>query len=230
MEDSKWERWSALGGILFVILILVSAFIPGSPPKTSDSTAKIAKFIADKPDEVRWAGYIGAIATFGLFWFLGAVWRILRRAEGGNPRLTVVAVAGALFATVMGALGGIVLGVLGIVGVTGSGGQAGTRFFYILATNLGVATVFGIAVFLTAFSVVILRTGVFPTLLGWFGLLIAVVAVPAGAVVASTRDVFFVLSFVAFIGFAVWMLIISVMILRGAGAEAPAPSPAPSAS
>ena len=65
MDDSKWERWSALGGVLFVIMILVGAFLPGSPPKTSDSASKIAKFIADKPDELRWAGFIGALATRG---------------------------------------------------------------------------------------------------------------------------------------------------------------------
>ena len=224
MEDSKWERWSALGGILFVILTLVAGFLPGSPPKTSDSASKIAKFITDKPDEIRWAGFIGALAIFGLFWFLGAVWRILRRAEGGNPRLTVVAIAGAVFASVMGTIGGIMLGAVGIVGVAGSGGQASARFFYILATNLAVATVFGMAVFVAAFSVVILRTGVFPKLLGWFGVLITLVAAVSGGIVASTRDVFFDLSFGAFFGFSLWLLIISVMILRGTGAEAPATS------
>ena len=58
MDDSKWERWGALGGILFVIMVLVSVFLPGSPPKTSDSAAKIVKFFADNGDEIRWAAYI----------------------------------------------------------------------------------------------------------------------------------------------------------------------------
>ena len=62
MDDSKWERWGALGGILFVIMVLVSVFLPGSPPKTSDSAAKIVKFFADNGDEIRWAGYIGLLA------------------------------------------------------------------------------------------------------------------------------------------------------------------------
>jgi len=224
VEDSKWERWSALGGILFVILILVAAFIPGTPPKTSDSTAKIANFINDKNDEIRWAGYIGALASVAMLWFLGAVWRVLRRAEGGSPRLTVVAVSGAIFATVMGAIGGIVLSVVAIAGVAGSGGKTGTRFMYILSTNLAVAVVFGLAVFVAAFSAVILRTGVFPNVLGWFGALIALVALASGGIVASTRDVFFNLSFGAFFAFSLWLLIISVMVLRGTGSEAPAAS------
>ena len=224
MEDSKWERWSALGGILFVVLIVVSAFMPGTPPKPSDSAAKIAKFFGDNGDAIRWAALVGAVGTIGLFWFLGGVWRVLRRAEGGDPRLTVVAVAGAIFAAVMGAVGSITLSAVGIAGVSGSGGASGTKFFFVLATNLGVGTAIGIAVFLGAFSAVILHTGVFPKVLGWFGALLALVAVAATASVSSTRDVFVVLGFVAFLGFGLWVLIISVMMLRGTGAEAPAAS------
>jgi hypothetical protein len=217
VDDSKWERWGGLGGILFVVLILVSAFIPGSPPKTSDSAAKIAKFVADHRDELRWAAYIGTLAVVPLFWFLGSVWRVLRRAEAGVPRLAVMAIAGAVFAAAMATVGTILLGVLGIVGVGTSGGlnASGAKFFYILATNLTMGTNFGIAVFLAAFSAVIIRSRVFPVVLGWLGALIALVAVVAGGYVASTRDFFFVVSFVAFIGFALWMLIVSVLILRG---------------
>jgi len=217
VDDSKWERWSALGGILFVILILVGGFLPGSPPKTGDSATKIANFINDKGDEIRWAGYIGALGGVAFFWFLGSVWRVLRRAEGGDPRLTVVAVAGAVFASVMGAIGGITLSVLGITGVAGAGGVKTTRLIYITSTNLAVGTVFGMAVFVAAFSVVILRTGVFPKFLGWFGVLIALVALTSGGIVASTRDVFNGLSFGAFGAFSLWLLIISVMMLLGRG-------------
>jgi len=224
VDDSKWERWSALGGIIFVILILVGGFLPGTPVKTSDPASKIAKFVTDKGDEIRWAGYIGALGGVAFFWFLGAVWRVLRRAEGGDPRLTVVAVAGAIFASVMAAIGGVTLSVLGITGVAGAGGVNTTRFIYIASTNLAVGTVFGMAVFVAAFSAVILRTGVFPKFLGWFGALIALVALASGGIVASTRDVFFGLSFAAFIAFSLWLLIISVMMLRGTGAEAPAAS------
>jgi hypothetical protein len=219
VEDSKWERWSALGGILFVVLILISAFLPGSPPKTSDSPVKIAKFVSDHRDAIRSAAFVGALGTIALFWFLGAVWRILRRAEGGNPRLAVVAVSGAIFASVMGAIGAIILSTLGLAGVAGSGGASGTKFFYVLSTNIGVSTALGIAVFLGAFCAVILRTGVFPKVLGWFGAVLALVAVAATASASSTDDTFFVLSFVAFLGFSLWLLIISVLMLRGAGAE-----------
>jgi hypothetical protein len=219
MDDRKWERWGGLGGVLFVVLIAVSAFLPGSPPKTSDSATKIANFVNDNRDGIRWASFVGAVGTVALFWFLGTVWRVLRRAEGGSPRLAVMAVLGAAFASTMAAIGGITLSAVGIVGVNGAGGKTGTRFFYIMATNIGAGTVVGIAVFVAAFSAVILRTGVFPKALGWIGALIALVAVLASASTASTRDEYFALGFVTFVAFMLWMLVVSIMIVRGTGSE-----------
>jgi len=99
-----------------------------------------------------------------------------------------------------------------------------TRFVYILTTNLAVGTVFGMAVFVAAFSVVILRSGFMPKALGWIGALIAVVALASGGIVASTREVFFDLSFGVFFAFSLWLLVVSVLMLRGAGSEAPAAS------
>ena len=34
MDDRNWERWGALGGILFVVLVAITAILPGYPPKT----------------------------------------------------------------------------------------------------------------------------------------------------------------------------------------------------
>jgi hypothetical protein len=46
MDESKWERYAALGGIWFVVLSVISAFLPGTPPKTDDSLVKIANYFA----------------------------------------------------------------------------------------------------------------------------------------------------------------------------------------
>jgi len=29
MDDRNWERWGALGGILFVVLVAITAILPG---------------------------------------------------------------------------------------------------------------------------------------------------------------------------------------------------------
>ncbi len=230
MDDSKWERWGALGGILFVVLVAVSAFLPGSPPKPSDSAAKIFKFVADNGDELRWAAYIGGLAVVPLFWWMGSVWRLMRRGEGGSPRLAVVAFGGAVFASVMATIAGILLAVMPIVGVATLGKEP-TRLFYILSSNLGFATEFGVAVFVGAFSLVIVRSRVLPPVIGWLGVLVALVSIIGSAAVATTKDAIFSFAFVGFIAFLLWVLVVSILMLRGAGQErAPAPAPAPAAS
>jgi hypothetical protein len=215
VDDSKWERWGALGGILFVIMVLVSVFLPGSPPKTSDSAAKIVKFFGDNGDEIRWAGYIGLLATIPLFWWLSSVWRLMRRGEGGAPRLAVMALGGAVFATVTAAIGAIILAVVPLVGL-GSVGPSGARFFYVLGANIGAAPLIGIAALIGAFSAVIIRSGVLPVVLGWLGALVALIALVGAAVVATTNDTLFAISFVGFAASALWVLIVSIFMLRGA--------------
>lgn len=225
VDDSKWERWASLGGILFAVSTAVGAALPGSPPKTSDSAAKISDFIADKGDELRWAAFLAGLATIGLLWWLGSVYRTLRRGEGGSPRLAIVAVGAAIFAAAVSTIGSVMLGSLPIIGVR-TLSPAGARLFYIMSSNVTVATVFGMAVFLAAFSVVIIRSHVLPVWLGWIGVLIAIVAVFGGGVVSSTRDVFFYGSFGAFIAFLIWVLVVSGLMLAGKGETSEADSPA----
>jgi hypothetical protein len=220
VDDARWERWSALAGAVFAILIIIAGFMPGSPPKTSDPASKVVSFVNDHQDAIRWQSVVGALGTFALLWFLGAVWRVLRRAEGGNPRLTVVAIIGAVFAAVMGAVGSIFLAGIGIVGVAGAGGPANLRVLYILSTNLGFGVVLGVSVFLAAFGIVIVRSGILPKWLGWVGLLFALTSLASVPTVASTRDVFMALGFVSYIGTTLWLLVVSIMMFAGRGSEA----------
>ena len=218
MEERSSDRPLALAGIVFVVLSLIAAFLPGSPPKTSDSAAKITKFVVDNGDELRWAAFVGALASIVVLGWLGAVWRVMRSAEGGSPRFAVAAALGTAMAAALFNVGGILMATVAIIGANNT-----TRFFYVFATDLAAGGSFGVALLVGAFSTVIIQTGVFPRVIGWFGALVAVVLIVAGASVASTRDVFFVLGFVGFIGFALWTIVVSVMMFRLAGAPRPAP-------
>jgi hypothetical protein len=218
MDDRKWERWGALGGILFVVLVAITAILPGYPPKTGDSATKIANFITDNGDEIRWAASTGGLAVIALFWWLGSVWRLMRRGEGGSPRLTVTALAGAVFAAAMATIGAVNLAVIPVIG-THTFGHAQIRYFYILSTNLAVATLFGAAVFVGAFSLLIIRRHVLPPIIGWLGLIVALLGIVGGPVVSSTRDVFFYLAFAGFISFLVWVVIVSILMFMRAGDE-----------
>jgi hypothetical protein len=207
------ERSLALAGVVFVVLVLISAFLPGSPPKPDDSAAKIAKFVVDNNDQLRWAGFVGLLAAIVLLGWLGAVWRTMRRAEGGTPMLAVGAALGAGLAAALFSVGGILMSAVAIVGPAQLG-NPDTRFFYILFNALGSAGAIGLALFIGAFASVILETGVLPKVMGWLGVLVALALLVAGGGVASTRDVFFVFGFIGFISFAIWTLVISVLMFR----------------
>lgn len=217
MDDHKWERRGSWGGILTAILTIVVFALPGEPAKTSASSREIAQYVRDEGDEQRWATYVGALAVIALLWWLGSVWRLIRRAEGGTPRLAVVATAGGVVAAVLILVSGVILAAIPITGADLS--PTGQRAFYVIGTNLGMATVFGFATFVGAFSVVIIRSRVLPVWLGWAGVLIAVIGAFGGGTVTSTRHVFFYTSFVAFMGLVLWILVVSILMVRGAGAE-----------
>jgi hypothetical protein len=216
MDDRNWERWGALGGILFVVLVAITAVLPGYPPKTGDSAAKIASFIGDNGNKIRWAATTGGLAVIALFWWLGSVWRLMRRGEGGSPRLAVTAFAGAIFAAVMATIGAVSLAVIPVIG-THTFARSQIRYFYIMSSNLAVATMFGAAVFVGAFSLLIIRRRVLPAVMGWLGLIVAVLGILGGPVVSSTRDAFFYLAFAGFVAFLAWVVIVSILMFVQGG-------------
>ncbi|MEX2100595.1 MAG: hypothetical protein WEB19_04195 [Acidimicrobiia bacterium] len=214
MDDSKWERWGNLGGILFAVLVIVTVVISGSPPKISDSPAKIANYFVEHADDLKWAGYIGALATIPLFFWLGSVWRLLRRADGGVPRLGAIALAGLVFAAAMAGVAGLVMNAMALRGVAGTGGADGTKFFYTLSWVFNAAGAIGIAIFLSAFSIAIMRTGILPKILGWFGAVVALVLVVGAASMASEDDVLMTLVFVGLAGALIFVVAASILMLR----------------
>jgi hypothetical protein len=219
VEEARWERWSAFGALGFVVLSIVIAMLPGSFPKPSDSQAKIAKFLFDNSKELRWTAFVGAIATVLLFWWVGAVWRMLRRAEGGSPRLAVVALAGIVTAGALLAAGSAVMSATAMAILQGGGGVHDPKLLFLLQGVLIALAGVGAALFVAACSIVFVRTHVMPAGLGWFGGLVALVLVVGGAGAASTKDVYFYFGFAGLVGLLLWVVITAILMLR-----APAPA------
>jgi hypothetical protein len=214
LDDSFWERWAPVGGIVFAVLIVVSGLVAGSPPKLTDRTEEIVDYLSDNEGALRWSAYIGAVGSGFALWWAGSVWRTIRRAEGGSPLLAVTAVGGLLLGLSVAMVASIVNAVLATPGVGVGTGVSGVRFFYILGTALFGGVGIGVIAFAGAFSVVIIRTRVLPTIVGWFGLLVALVWIPGAAIMSTTGDAVYHIAFVAFLLFALWALITSIVMLR----------------
>ncbi len=219
-ESTKWERYSALGGILFVVLVIASIVVTGSTPKSSDSAAKILKSFQDHTDGIKVGAFIGGLAAVPILWWAGSLYARLRRVEGGQPRLALIAVLG----LVLGGAGQIGMAAIdATVALTlKTVGANEARFFFVLGQGFAAAASMGLAVLTLAVSVLAFRTRVFPIWLAWIGIIDTIAFIVASYAVATTGDAIGAFGFAAFILWAIWIILTSVIMFRAKTVTEPA--------
>ena len=196
-----------MSGVVFVVLAVIGAFIAGSPPKVSDSKEKIVEYVVDNQDALRIGSYLAGLGIIFFLFFLGVVWTRLRTAEGGHGRL-----AGT---SAMAGVAGAAIAAVGFgISAYGALHPAEAPTTYRLATIVFGVFGFAVLVFVEAASIVVIRTKFLPAWLGWLGMLSALLWLVGGAAVSTERDEIFVIGFVAFLVWALWLVIFSVMLFR----------------
>jgi hypothetical protein len=214
----RWERWSALAGVLFVALFAVALALSAN---SNDDPTELANWLADSGNRtqqfVAWFLYIASALAF--LSFLGTLRDMLVRAEGGP---------GTLSSLVFGP--GLVFIALYVGGVSMFTAPAtlADESKYKLDPNtaemfndagylLLVAGVMVAAIMVLSASTAALRTGVLPAWLGWVGLVVAVAML-------------FAIIFIPILVFVGWVLVVSLVMLVAAwrvrGGVAPPPPPA----
>ena len=211
-ESTKWERYGALGGILFVVLVIVSIAVTGSTPKASDSASKILKSFQDHKDGIKIGAFIGGLAAVPLLWWAGSLYARMRRAEGDHPRLALIAVLG----LVLGGAGQIGMSAIDatVVLTLKTVGANEAKFFFVLGQGFADAALIGLAVLVFAVSVLAFRSRVFPIWVAWLGIVDAIAFVVASYTVATTDDAIAGVGFAAFILWAIWIIVTSVIMFR----------------
>jgi hypothetical protein len=207
MDEAKFARWGLLGGVGFVVLVVVAALIGGSPPKLTDNDTEIVKYFQDNQDALRIGSYLSGFGSVLFLWFLGSLFGRLRRAEGGAGRLAGVALTAAVVAvTVSFVANGI--GAYTALHPEGAGGG------YRLASVLFGYTGFAIAVFTAAVSVLVWSQNVLPKWFGYAGEALALAWFVAAAGVSSESDTIFTIGFIVFLVWAVWLAALSELLYR----------------
>ena len=210
MDDTKWEQYGALAGLVFVVLVVLSAFIAGSPPEPDDRARKIAEYFFDNSGRIKAGSYLGALAIPPFLFFLGSIWSRIRRVEDAR-RLATIAVGGGVIAATLATAGGAVTTTTALL-ITEAG--LGAKFFFVLGGALTASSGFGAAAFTAAISVAAVRNATFPEWLGYAGLAIAVGWLVAGLSLVTLSSGVFFIGFIVFLVWLIWVLLISYFLYR----------------
>ena len=219
------RRAGGAAGIVFVVLAVVSTFLPGTPPK-ADEVGKITSYFIDKRGEILAADYLLA-AGFGFFLlFLGS----LRTHFGAAGRDGIRPGAGLLAAGATGAA--LVLagtGVLNAAVFQVSGNTDVNHALYNVANDLFFMASFGFAAFFVAAAVAVAGTNSMPSAMCPAAVLVAVLNL-VGPVGLFAKSGFFAIGgafgFIVPLASLLWVLAASLILLRPASQPVTAPSTA----
>jgi hypothetical protein len=209
MVSGSWARYAPLAGVAFVVLVVASILIGGETPSSDDPTAKvIAEWARDDSEQI-WAAAISALAAVFFVWFLGSLRTTLRAGEGGTGRLSAIAFGGGL---IIAAGAGVDSSLQFATAQTvGDVPPNVTQTLSVLYSEFFLIFPIGFAPLFLATALVILRTGVLPTWLGWFALVLGVLSL-AGP-----------LGFIAFLVGMIWILAASIIMFQRGDSAPPAP-------
>ena len=94
--SGKYVKWGAVGAFAYPILQLISQGLiqfGGSEPAFTASAREILDFFQSKDVTlVTISGYISVLSFIAFLWFLGALWRELRLAEGESGWVSIISV------------------------------------------------------------------------------------------------------------------------------------------
>lgn len=215
MYGFRWERWSALAGVLFVALFAVAFSLAAN---SDDNPTDLANDLADSGNRtqqiVAWFLFIASALAF--LSFLGTLRDMLVRAEGGPGTLSSLVFGPGLVFT-----GLYVAGVSMFTAPAALADESNYKLdpntaemFSDAGYLLLVAGVMVAAIMVLSASTAALRTGVLPAWLGWVGLVVAV-------------GMLFAVFFVPILVFVAWVLVVSLVMLVAAwrvrGGTAPPP-------
>jgi hypothetical protein len=207
-------RWGALGGVAYVALFIVGTILLYSgAPDSSSSPAKIISWYSDSGhrDRISIGWIVGGLGVFFFLWFLSALRRRVRWAEGDDGYLTGLTT-----------IGGVVYGTLALAALAVNMGirtmsddtyrhtvypgliHAADDASYILHATGGA----GAAAMIIAASLAFMRAGAWRPWAGWLGVLAGIIALAS-------------ILFFTQAAIAIWILAVSVVLFLRAGRDEP---------
>jgi hypothetical protein len=213
VSTSRWEQWGPIAGIAFVVLFVVGLLM-NNLPSADDSAIKIANYYNDggKRAVIIIASYLLWLAGLFFFWFVASLRTRLLAVEGVPGRLTSIAFGGGLvFIGMLFAAAACFASIAGDItfGSEKFASVEGARYLPELGYPfLAIGAMFAAIAMIDAASILIVRTNVLPKWIGYFGFFAAVALLFGGF-------------FIPMLAFVLWVLFMSVAMMRGAPQATP---------
>jgi hypothetical protein len=229
MSEAQQGRLGAAAGIVFVVLVILSVIFLGDPPGYNDTPEQVADYMGDNRAEIQVGTALQIVAGVVFLLFLGSLTRVLRIAEERGPgRLAAVAFAGGIITLAFALLA------WGLLWTASARGDLDPSLMQALSDAGNFAMVLAIGVGLTTLigaSSAVAHTGrALPRPLAAYGALLALFSIITAAGASFKETGAFsaadgALPSIALLGFLVWVLWTSIVLLRqsgGSGTPAPA--------
>ena len=202
-----------LTGILFIILLVASFIVMGEPPDADEPVEEIASHYADNKDEIVVGSLMAGPAIILLLFFANHLRHRFRRVAPDSELATMVLVGPIILGA--GALFDATLSLAMAEAVEDVEPQA-MQTMQAIWDNDFIPMAAGIATFMLSIGIFVLRYGGLPKWLGWIALVLGILGfTPVG--------------FFAFMGAGLWVLIVSLLLMRGDDSAPAAPPVAPPA-
>jgi hypothetical protein len=218
MDDRKWEKLAAFGGVAFVALNVVASVIQGAPPAAGDTNDEVLKWYSDNKSGIKVAAFLSALSIIVLVWWFGSLWRRMSRVENGNHRLSVVSLIGLAGSGALFAASTSVLATTAIE-VDNVNADAAKLFTVLSTVLLAMAGAFVVA-HIGAASALALRSRFLPRWVAVLGLVSAALFLVATSAAGSYSDGAMFAGFLGFITWMVWILAVSAHLWRTADSTA----------
>lgn len=212
---SRWERRAAAGGFAFVGIGVIASFLPGAPPASDAPAAKVAAYFHDHAGAIEAQQVIGMLATVGLFWWFGALWRAMNREEGERPLLAVVAAVSLAVGVALATASGAMTSAAAIrIDSLGDGSQLLWTLSLVTVATAGLA----FASFVASVCVLNQRARIVPAWTNAVGALAALAFLVGGLGAGTDASIVNVFALIAFLLWCVWIVAVSVFLRRDAAA------------
>jgi hypothetical protein len=196
-----------LTGAAFIVVAIIGFIVGGEPKDATHPATEIVNWYIDNKNSVEVSAFIGVAATILLVFFGAYLRDVLRVAAGGADMLSLVSFIGVVVVAIGFSIDATIS--LAIAERADDIDPIAVQALQTLWDNDFIPIALGTLLFLWATGISVIRSGALPKWIGWIMLVLGVVGLTP-------------LGFAAFIGTAVLILVISILLAVRARSATPA--------